>query len=225
MIFFKDKIMSDDKSSSCPPDVKDTHQFQLAPGTIRIELVQSSKWSVAFLGLLLLCAIVFGVAWVTIERNTARILHPESFLSVLELETSTIKIQGIDSHFTGLTHVQKSDLGITFEGFTRLGIDLSQARFDLDRLRRRLVISLPEAEVGEVCVAGTQTWDRTTNPKDAKELDKLEVNLCNEALNDFRNMAKEKFYINTANQLAKAILLAYYKRNYPELKVEFRRLP
>jgi hypothetical protein len=217
--------MSDDKNSPSPPDVKDTHQVELAPGTIRIELVQSSKWSVAFLSLLLLCAVIFGVAWIAIERSTARILHPESFLSVLELETSTVKIQGIDGHFTGLTVVQKSDLGITFDGFTRLGVDLSKAKFDLDRLRGRLVITLPAAEVGEVCVAGTKTWERNTNKNDAKKLDELEVELCNGALDDFRNMAKEKDNIIMANHLAKVILQAYYKRNYPGLKVEFRRPP
>ena len=217
--------MGDEKSTPGPPRVQDLHQLQLAPGTIRIDLVQSSKWSVAFLGLLLLCAIVFGIAWVSIERSTARILHPESFLSVLEIETSTIKLKGIDAHFTGWTYVQKSDLGITFEGFTRIGVDLSKAKFDLDRLRGRLVISLPEAEVGEVSVEGTTIWERKPNPKDAKKLDEMEVELCNGALDDFRNMAQEKFYINTANQLAKVVLRKYYSRNYPSLKVEFRRLP
>ena len=217
--------MDDEKSTPRPPGAQNSHQLQLAPGTIRIELVQSSKWSAAVLGLLLMCAVVFGIAWVSIEQSTARILHPESFLSVLELETSAIKFKGIDAHFTGLTYVQKSDLGITFEGFTRIGVDLSKAKFDLDRLRGRLVISLPEAEVGDVSVEGTKIWDRKPNPNDAKKLDELEVELCNGALDDFRNMAKEKFYINTANQLAKVVLRKYYRRNYPSLKVEFRRLP
>jgi len=219
--------MSDDQSSPSPPDAKDTHQLQLAPGTIRIELVQSSKWSVTALALLLLCAIVFGVAWVAVERSTARILHPENHLSVLDLEESVIKFDGIDAHFNAwkAQPVDKSKLGITFSGFTRLGIDLSKAKFDLDFLRSRLTITLPKAEVTEVCVDDVSIWERKTNSEDSENLDKLEVKLCNDALGDFRNIGQEKYYVDTANNLAQIILRGYYKRNYPWLKVEFRRIP
>ena len=219
--------MSDGKLSSNSPDAKDTHQLQLAPGTIRIELVQSSKWSVTFLALLLLCVIVFGVGWVAMERTTTRILHPESHLSVLELEESVIKFAGIDAHYDVLKaqYAERSDIGITFSGFTRLGPDLSKAKFDLDLLRSRLTIALPKAEVTEICVEDVQIWDRRTNPEDGKRLEELEVKLRNDALTDFRDIGQEKFYIDTANALAKVILRAYYKRNYPWLKVEFRRLP
>lgn len=216
-----------DNSSNEHPNVRDTTKLQLDPGTIRIELVQSSKWSVALLSLLLIvCGAIFCIAWVAARRSTTRILHPESRLSVLELEESVIKFDGIDGHFNlwKAQYAEQSKIGISFTGFTRLGVDLSKAKFDLDRFRNRLTITLPESEVTEVNVEDAQIWERETNSTkdDPRKLDELECKLCNDAITDFRNAAKEPFYIDTANRLAKHMLRTYYKRNYPWLEVEFK---
>lgn len=216
--------MSDEKSSPCPQDAKDTHHLQLAPGTIRIELVQSSKWSVAFLALLLIVGAFLCVAWVAIERSTARVLHPESKLSVLELEESVIKLDGIDRS-VNLLKAQVADtskIGISFDGFARLGVDLSKAIIEVDRLRRRVTITLPKPEITEVNVIDARIWERKSNSAKEKELDALECQLCNEALKEFRDVATEDYYIDTANNLAKVVLRSYYKRNYPQFEVEFR---
>ena len=218
--------MSAEDTTTKHPDVKDTTNLQLAPGTIRIELVQSSKWSVALLSLLLLvCGAILCIAWVVVGRSTARILHPETRLSVLELEESVIKFDGIDGHFDvwKAQYTDKSKVGISFTGFARLGVDLSKSKFDLDRFRNRLTITLPESEVTEVSVENAQIWERETNPTDAKRLDQLECKLCNDAITDFRdNVSKEPFYTETANRLARHALRMYYKRNYPWLEVEFK---
>ena len=207
--------------------MKDTTKLQLDPGTIRIELVHSSKWSVALLSLLLLvCGAILCVAWVAVGRSTARILHPESRLSVLELEESVIKFDGIDAHFDiwKAQPADKSKIGISFAGFARLGVDLSKAKFELDRFRNRLTITLPESEVTEVGVEDVHIWERKTNltETDAREVDALECKLCNDAITDFRDTAKEPFYTDTANRLAKHVLRSYYKRNFPWLEVEFK---
>ncbi len=219
----KDNGMNDEGNKPNDSVLKDTTNLQLAPGTIRIELVQSSKWSVALLALLLVCGAILCIAWVAIERSTTRILHPESKLSVLELEESVIKFDGIDRHFTGFQWSDKSKIGISFAGFARLGIDLTKAEFDLDRLHRRLTIALPEPEVTEVNVEEAHIWERRANSSDSHKLDELECKLCNDALTEFKKVAEEDFYRDAANRLAKAVLRAYYKRNYPWLEVEFKR--
>lgn len=217
--------MSDNYFSHEPSNVKDTTKVQLNPGTIRIELVQSSKWSVALLSLLLLvCGVILCVAWVAVGRSTARILHPESRLSVLELEESVIKFNEINRHFDGFQAADKSKIGISFAGFARLGVDLSKAKFELDRFRNRLTITLPESEVTEVSVESAQIWDRRTNltKTDPTKLDEIECKLCNDARTEFLAVAKEPFYTDTANRLAKHVLRTYYKRNYPWLDIEFK---
>ncbi len=216
--------MSDAKYPSSLQNVKSPHQLQLTPGTIRIELVQSSKWSVAFLVLLLLVGALLCIAWVAIERSTARILHPENKLSVLELEESVIKFDGIDRS-VNLLKAQVADtskIGISFDGFARLGVDFSKTKFELDRLRRRITITLPEPEITEVNVTDVRIWERKTNSANEKSLDALECQLCNDALREFRDVAKENYCIDTATYLAKVILRSYYKRNYPQFEVEFR---
>lgn len=216
--------MSDEKSSPSSQDVKDSPQLQLVPGTIRIELVQSSKWSVALIVLLFLVGALMCIAWVATERSTARILHPESKLSVLELEESVIKFDGIDRS-VNLLKAQVADtskIGICFDGFARLGVDLSKTKFELDRLRRRITIMLPEPEITEVNVTDMRIWERKANSANEKSLDALECQLCNDALREFRDVAKENYCIDTATYLAKVILRSYYKRNYPQFEVEFR---
>lgn len=200
------------------PEKDASQQFPLIPGTMKVELIRNSNWSAVLLVLLLLCGAGLCVAWVAIKQSTERILHPESKLSVLELEQHIIKVDGLDAGFLK----DKSKIGISFDGFAWLGVDLSKATFDLDRLRRRLVITLPKPEVTEVNVTDTRIWDRETNPSDEKALDQKECTLCNEALSDFRNLANDSFYVDTANQLAKSVLRSYYKRNYHWLNVEFK---
>ena len=164
------------------------------------------------------------VAWRALERSTTRILYPEMNLSVLELEASVIKFDGIDGHFDlrKLQLVDPSKIGISFSGSARLGVDLSRAKFEFDRLRSRLYITLPEPKVTDVDIETAHIWERKTNKADSKELDRLECKLCNEALSDFREVAKEPYYGDEANRLAKAVLRNYYKRNHPWLDVKFK---
>ena len=125
--------MSDDNGLPDNSGANDKTPLQIAPGTIRIELVQSSKWSVALLALLLVCGLLVCIAWVAIERTTARILSPESKLSVLDIEQSDVDFHGIDGQFdiSKVQYSDKSTVGIAFTGFARLGIDLSKAKFDV----------------------------------------------------------------------------------------------
>ena len=206
------------------PSVAETTQLQLAPGTIRVEVIRDSKWSIAILALLLICGGVLCVAWSALERSTTRILRPEMNISVLELEESVIKFDGIDGHFNvwKLQLADPSKIGISFSGFARLGVDLSKAKFELDRLRSRLHITLPEPKVTEVSVETAHIWERKTNKVDSEELDKLECKLHNEALSDFREVTKDPYYGDEANRLAKVVLRNYYKRNHPWLDVEFK---
>lgn len=206
--------------SECPSE--NTAQHQLVPGTIRVEVTHHSRWNTIIFGLLLVCCCCLWIAWRAFERSTTRILHPESNLSVLQLEESVIKVNGIDGHMDPFGYVGKSKIGISFTGFARLGVDLTKAKFDLDRIRNHLVITLPEPKVTEVSVEDSHIWDRTTTKADAQKFDALECMLFNEARNDFCNVAKEPFYCESASRLSKLVLRNYYKRNYPWLDVEFK---
>ncbi len=206
--------------SECPSE--NLAQPQLVPGTIRVEVMHNSRWSMIIFGLLLVCCCCLWIAWRAFERSTTRILHPESSLSVLQLEESVIKVSGIDGHADALGYVGKSKIGIRFTGFARLGVDLAKTKFDLDRFRNHLVITLPEPKVTEVSVEDAHIWESTTTPADAQKFDDLECKLFNEARNDFYNVAKEPFYCESANRLSKLLLRNYYKRNYPWLDVEFK---
>lgn len=213
--------MKNETSSECS-GVKESPGLKITSGTIRVEVIRDSKWSTLPLVFLIICGGLLVVAWKAFERSTTRILHPESKLSVLELEESVIKFDGIDGSFKGIQLVDPSTIGIKFTGFARLGIDLSKATFDLDRLRSRLIITLPEPGVTEVNIGDAHIWERKTNSAGAEELDKKECDLCNAALDDFSKVAKEPYYVDAANRLAKVVLRNYYKRNHPWLNVEFK---
>lgn len=190
--------------------------LQVAP--IQVELVHRSKGIAFVSAFLLLCGVVCCVAWVAHERTSFRILHPESKLSVLELEEKAIKFRGFDA---GVLK-DHSQIAISLTGWARLGVDFSKSTFEVDRWHRRVVISLPAPEVTDVNVTDTKCWDRSTNVTDAKRLDKLECDLRNEALSDFRNLASNSFYVDTARKYARVALRAYYRRNYPDWEVEFK---
>ena len=190
--------------------------LQVAP--IQVELVHRSKGVALLSSFLLLCGAVCCVAWAVNRRTSFRILHPESKLSVLELEEKAIKFRGFDA---GVLK-DHSQIAISLTGWARLGVDFSKSTFEVDRWRRRVVISLPAPEVTDVNVTDTKCWDRSTNVTDAKRLDKLECDLRNEALSDFRNLASNSFYVDTAQKYARVALRAYYRRNYPDWEVEFK---
>ena len=195
---------------------KEQRQIQIAP--LKVELTGLPKNSVWFFVLLLLCGASFGIAWAVNTQHHRRIILPESKLSVLELETTAIKFAGVDGGFLK----DHSQVGISFEGFARLGVDLSKAKFDLDRKSEMMTIELPTPEVTEVSVTGTHTWDRSPNKSNEKELDALECKLCNDALSECRGLACDQYYIDTSKQLARIVLRAYFKRNYPNLEIQFK---
>ena len=199
-------------------DMSRAERQQLQIGPVKVELTGSSKKGAWLLAILLLCGAGLCVAWVVNKNSNPRILHPESKLSVLELETTTIKFDSINEGFLK----DHSQVGISFEGFARLGIDLSKAKFDLDSKTGVLTIELPNPEITEVSVEDTHTWDRLVNEKQAKQLDDLECKLCNNALIDFRNLAQDQFSIDAANRLARIVLRSYYKRNYQNIEVKFK---
>ena len=190
--------------------------LQIAP--VKVELTSMPKNGIWLFVLLLVCGASFCIAWAVNKTSRSRILHLESKLSVLELETATIKTDGINGGFLK----DHSQVGISFNGFARLGVDLSKAKFDLDRRSDVLTIELPNPEITEVSVTDSHTWDRSVNKSDGQKMDELECKLCNDALFEFRNLASNQYYIDTANQLAKSVLRAYYKRNYPKLDVQFK---
>ena len=151
------------------------------------------------------------------STDSQRVLFPESRLSVLEIELQSIKCDGLDS--STVEAKDSSRVGIKFEGFARLGVDLSKAEFNLQG--NNLSIKLPSPEITEVVIVKSDVWDWFTNTSDRKELDKLAVDLCNKALTDFRDLAKDDFYIDCARHVAKRALIRFYKVNHPSLILSF----
>ena len=151
------------------------------------------------------------------EMRSVRMLYPDTRLSVLQIDQRVIKINGLDSKIDR----EKSQVGISFDGFARLGIDLSKADFDWKRDGNMMIVSLPNPEITDVGVDKTEVWDRFTNDLDAEKLDKIEVELCNKARDDFEAVATNSFYVSLAHRVARKHIRDFYKRYNPTLTIVF----
>ena len=151
------------------------------------------------------------------DNRSVRLLYPESKLSVLEIELQTYKFDGLDS---GIAR-DHSAVGIRFEGFARLGIDLSKSKFEQTQ-NGILVIELPPPEITEVSINETEVWDRWTNEASGEKLDEKEVELCNAALKEFSEIANDPFYIDLARRTAKRFIRNFYNDFNPDISIEFK---
>lgn len=168
-----------------------------------------------FFASILSCLVLMGC---NREVRSARMLYPDTCLSVLQIDQRIIKTNGLDSQIDR----EKSQVGISFDGFARLGIDLSKADYDWKRDENMMIVSLPNPEITDIGVDKTEVWDRYTNGLDAEKLDKLEVELCNKARNEFGNVATNSFYVSIAHRIARKHIRDFYTRHNPNLTIVFK---